>query len=57
MVNSNVKNSDIKIFVSQQIDMPYVGVSNFLYVSLVCGSFYAKYMNPHLMRAVKIAGI
>lgn len=57
MVNRNVKNSDIKIFVSRQIDTPSVVVSNFLYVSLAGGSFYVKYMNPHLMRAVKIADI
>ena len=57
MVNRNVKNSDIKIFVSRQIDTPSVVESNFLYVSLAGGSFYVKYMNPHLMRAVKIADI
>ena len=50
MVNSNVKISDIKIFVSRRIDTLSVAVSNPLYVPVACGSCYAKSINPQFIR-------
>jgi len=52
-----VKNSDSKIFVLRWIDTCSAVISNFLYISLICGSFYARDMNSQLIRVDGPAGI